>query len=181
MCGIAGVFGASDPATAEVMLRPLPYHGPDDEFLVSGRRSTSGARRLTIQNVEGGRQPLSNETGTGCGWPRTASSKISPSSDPPSGPRAIASTPVCTLRSPRISRASSACSPSRWLMSYVGGLTQGTLHPERVRRAGLVKPGGVATLLTRFQGSETAFANRVLSLLALHVWSEDFLGEGSVY
>ena len=66
-------------------------------------------------------------------------------------------------------------------MSYVGGLTQGTLYPERVRRAGLVKPEGVATLLTRLQGSETAFATRVLSLLALHVWSEDFLGEGSVY
>ena len=64
MCGIAGVFGKADPATVEVMLRRIPYRGPDDEFLVSGPRFTLGARRLSIIDVEGGRQPLSNETGT---------------------------------------------------------------------------------------------------------------------
>jgi len=64
MCGIAGIFGKSDPATVEIMLRRIAYRGPDDEFLVSGPRFTLGARRLSIQDVEGGRQPLSNETGT---------------------------------------------------------------------------------------------------------------------
>jgi asparagine synthase (glutamine-hydrolysing) len=64
MCGIAGVFGKADPATVEVMLRRIPYRGPDDEFLVSGPHFTLGARRLSIIDVEGGRQPLSNETGT---------------------------------------------------------------------------------------------------------------------
>jgi asparagine synthase (glutamine-hydrolysing) len=64
MCGIAGVFGKSDPATVEVMLRRIAYRGPDDEFLVSGPRFTLGTRRLSIQDVEGGRQPLSNETGS---------------------------------------------------------------------------------------------------------------------
>ena len=64
MCGIAGVFGKADPATVEVMLRRIAYRGPDDEFLISGTRFTLGARRLSILDVEGGRQPLSNETGT---------------------------------------------------------------------------------------------------------------------
>jgi asparagine synthase (glutamine-hydrolysing) len=64
MCGIAGVFGKSDPATVEVMLRRIAYRGPDDEFLVSSPRFTLGARRLSILDVEGGRQPLSNEAGT---------------------------------------------------------------------------------------------------------------------
>src|SRR5215831_101906 len=64
MCGIAGVFGKADPATVAEMLRRIAYRGPDDEFLVSGPRFTLGARRLSIIDVEGGRQPLSNETGT---------------------------------------------------------------------------------------------------------------------
>jgi asparagine synthase (glutamine-hydrolysing) len=64
MCGIAGVFGKADPATVVEMLRRIAYRGPDDEFLVSGPRFTLGARRLSIIDVEGGRQPLSNETGT---------------------------------------------------------------------------------------------------------------------
>lgn len=64
MCGIAGVFGKADPATVAVMLSRLAHRGPDDEFLVSGRRFTLGARRLAILDPEGGRQPLSNETGT---------------------------------------------------------------------------------------------------------------------
>ena len=64
MCGIAGIFGKADPSTVEVMLHRIAYRGPDDEFLVSGPRFTLGARRLSIIDVEGGRQPLSNETGT---------------------------------------------------------------------------------------------------------------------
>src|SRR5262245_60781294 len=64
MCGIAGVFGRPDPAVVETMLRRIAYRGPDDEFLVSGPRFTLGARRLSILDPEGGRQPLSNENGT---------------------------------------------------------------------------------------------------------------------
>lgn len=63
MCGIAGVFGRADPATTEVMLGRLAHRGPDDQFLVSGRRFTLGNRRLAIIDPEGGRQPLSNEAG----------------------------------------------------------------------------------------------------------------------
>ena len=64
MCGIAGVFGRSDPSTVETMLRRIAHRGPDDHFFVSGRSFTLGTRRLAIVDVEGGRQPLSNETGS---------------------------------------------------------------------------------------------------------------------
>jgi asparagine synthase (glutamine-hydrolysing) len=63
VCGIAGVFGKNDPDTIDRMLGRLGHRGPDDHFLVSGRFFTIGARRLAIIDVEGGRQPLSNETG----------------------------------------------------------------------------------------------------------------------
>ena len=36
-------------------------------------------------------------------------------------------------------------------------------------------------LMACFQGGETALASRVLSLLALYVWWEDYLGEGRLY
>jgi asparagine synthase (glutamine-hydrolysing) len=63
MCGIAGVFGRPDAGTVDIMLQRLAHRGPDDQFLVSGRRFTMGARRLSILDPEGGRQPLSNEMG----------------------------------------------------------------------------------------------------------------------
>lgn len=61
MCGIAGVFGKSDNNTVQSMLDKLIHRGPDDGFLVSGDEFTLGVRRLSIVDVEGGRQPLSNE------------------------------------------------------------------------------------------------------------------------
>lgn len=63
MCGIAGVLGRPDAATVDTMLARVAHRGPDDQFLVSGRRFTMGARRLSILDPEGGRQPLSNEMG----------------------------------------------------------------------------------------------------------------------
>ena len=64
MCGIAGVVGRADPTVVDRMLRSLTHRGPDDHFVVSGEEFTLGARRLAIIDVEGGRQPLSNETAT---------------------------------------------------------------------------------------------------------------------
>jgi len=46
------------------MLERMVHRGPDDSFLVSGEKFTLGARRLSIIDVEGGRQPLSNENAT---------------------------------------------------------------------------------------------------------------------
>lgn len=64
MCGIAGVFGRGERATVETMLATLVHRGPDDGFAVSGERFALGARRLSIIDVAGGRQPISNETAT---------------------------------------------------------------------------------------------------------------------
>ena len=64
MCGIAGVFGRGDRATVEAMLQTLHHRGPDDGFVVSGERFAIGARRLSIIDVAGGRQPISNENAT---------------------------------------------------------------------------------------------------------------------
>jgi asparagine synthase (glutamine-hydrolysing) len=64
MCGIAGVFGRGDRATVETMLTTILHRGPDDGFAVSGEHFALGARRLSIVDVAGGRQPISNETGS---------------------------------------------------------------------------------------------------------------------
>jgi asparagine synthase (glutamine-hydrolysing) len=70
---------------------------------------------------------------------------------------------------------------NQWLMSDFGGFTARVLDPERVRAAGMVRPEAVAALITRFHGGEASLANRVLSLIALHVWWEDYLGESRIY
>jgi asparagine synthase (glutamine-hydrolysing) len=63
MCGIAGIFGGADRDTLAAMLDALVHRGPDDGHLVSGRGFALGARRLSIMDLEAGRQPLSDETG----------------------------------------------------------------------------------------------------------------------
>lgn len=64
MCGICGVFGGSDRGTVEAMLTTLRHRGPDDGFIVGGEQFDLGARRLSIIDVAGGRQPMANESGT---------------------------------------------------------------------------------------------------------------------
>ncbi|MBI4550556.1 MAG: asparagine synthase (glutamine-hydrolyzing) [Candidatus Omnitrophica bacterium] len=69
MCGIAGVLhseskGAVDPAVLRAMNASLRHRGPDDEgYRVEGRVGLA-MRRLSIIDLEGGHQPISNETGT---------------------------------------------------------------------------------------------------------------------
>ena len=63
MCGIAGVFGLKDPHTVERMLRVMAHRGPDDQHLVAGDGYTIGARRLSIIDLDTGRQPLCSENG----------------------------------------------------------------------------------------------------------------------
>lgn len=58
MCGIAGVFGRRDPETVAKMLRVLAHRGPDDQHVVYGEGYTLGARRLSIIDLDHGRQPL---------------------------------------------------------------------------------------------------------------------------
>lgn len=64
MCGIAGIFGAPEPETLDRMLRVIRHRGPDDLLGVSGERFSLGAVRLSIVDVDGGRQPIANETGS---------------------------------------------------------------------------------------------------------------------
>jgi len=64
MCGICGTFGTGDIDTVNKMLPLISYRGPDDEYVVSGERYCIGARRLSIIDLSGGRQPLSNEDGS---------------------------------------------------------------------------------------------------------------------
>lgn len=77
MCGIAGIWRFGDHATAtrdearrvdgialRRMLAAIEHRGPDDEHAFEGERASAGVRRLSIIDVAGGRQPLSDERGT---------------------------------------------------------------------------------------------------------------------
>jgi len=64
MCGICGAFGEANRTVVEMMLETLRHRGPDDGHILSGHDFTIGARRLSIVDVAGGRQPLTNEDGT---------------------------------------------------------------------------------------------------------------------
>lgn len=68
MCGIAGFVkrGPSEAVDREIlkrMVQSLAHRGPDDEgYLIDGGAHL-GHRRLSIIDVEGGRQPIANEDG----------------------------------------------------------------------------------------------------------------------
>src|SRR5579871_4440018 len=68
MCGIAGALDLTEtrtfpPERLSAMLRALIHRGPDDEHTHQEPGITLGARRLSIVDLPGGRQPLSNERG----------------------------------------------------------------------------------------------------------------------
>lgn len=68
MCGIAGIYsfskGTDLGAGIRAMADSLTHRGPDDAgYFVSGRIAL-GHRRLSIIDLEGGRQPIFNEDGT---------------------------------------------------------------------------------------------------------------------
>ena len=68
MCGIAGLLALDGgPAPREAlapMLGALVHRGPDDEGVHVEGPIAFGTRRLSIIDVEGGHQPLSNEDGS---------------------------------------------------------------------------------------------------------------------
>ena len=64
MCGIAGIFGRPGRADVEAMLAALVHRGPDDEHVVGDASFALGTRRLAIQDVAAGRQPMCNERGS---------------------------------------------------------------------------------------------------------------------
>ena len=69
MCGICGIFEYErrEPFSAVLVRRmndTLRHRGPDDEGIYTGPGIGLGHRRLSIIDLAGGHQPLSNEDGT---------------------------------------------------------------------------------------------------------------------
>jgi asparagine synthase (glutamine-hydrolysing) len=59
MCGIAGIFGNSDPGGVQRMLAELSHRGPDDEGLYYDHAVVLGHRRLAIIDTSpAGHQPM---------------------------------------------------------------------------------------------------------------------------
>jgi asparagine synthase (glutamine-hydrolysing) len=68
MCGIYGMLHLDGAPAAADALRPMArltvHRGPDDEGVYADGPLAFGMRRLSIIDVAGGHQPLSNEDGT---------------------------------------------------------------------------------------------------------------------
>jgi asparagine synthase (glutamine-hydrolysing) len=68
MCGIAGLAGTrvspDDALLVQHMCRAIAHRGPDDSGLHVGAGVLLGHSRLSILDLEGGHQPISNEDGT---------------------------------------------------------------------------------------------------------------------
>jgi len=66
MCGIAGIWGQPDDARLRAMAAALAHRGPDDEGYWTQPSAGLGLvnRRLSIIDLPGGRQPITNEDGS---------------------------------------------------------------------------------------------------------------------
>src|SRR5210317_332868 len=62
MCGIAGCSGSNRVESTRRMTAALEHRGPDDEHYFSDDDVSFGFRRLSIVDLDGGRQPILNET-----------------------------------------------------------------------------------------------------------------------
>ncbi|MGH8236515.1 MAG: asparagine synthase (glutamine-hydrolyzing), partial [Steroidobacteraceae bacterium] len=69
MCGIYGILALSgtqqhDPSVLSRMGNAIVHRGPDDEGSFSDGQMLLGMRRLSIIDVAGGHQPITNEDGS---------------------------------------------------------------------------------------------------------------------
>src|SRR5215468_8465298 len=68
MCGIAGLFSLRGKPVSESevqgMCDAMVHRGPNDEGYYAGSGIVLGMRRLSIIDLDGGRQPVRNEDGT---------------------------------------------------------------------------------------------------------------------
>ena len=68
MCGIAGIVRFDGRPVLEddvrAMCRAMVHRGPDEEGVYLGAGVGLGMRRLSIIDLEGGQQPISNEDGS---------------------------------------------------------------------------------------------------------------------
>jgi asparagine synthase (glutamine-hydrolysing) len=64
MCGIAGIISPNNGRAIHAMTRAMIHRGPDGEGFYVDDCIALGQRRLSIIDIEGGKQPISNETDT---------------------------------------------------------------------------------------------------------------------
>src|SRR5215472_12901491 len=64
MCGICGFVGIQEDGLLERMTTSLSHRGPDGFGYFECAGVGLGHRRLSIIDVEGGRQPMENEDGS---------------------------------------------------------------------------------------------------------------------
>jgi len=64
MCGIAGFVGLDDDVLLHRMIEVLHHRGPDDTGFFSDKGVGLANARLSIIDIEGGHQPISNEDGS---------------------------------------------------------------------------------------------------------------------
>ncbi len=61
MCGICGCFGFGNEQIVRNMLGTIEHRGPDDQFYTYNSNFALGACRLSILDINNGRQPMANE------------------------------------------------------------------------------------------------------------------------
>jgi len=64
VCGIAGTWGFGDDQLIRAMTDAIAHRGPDGEGFYHGESVHLGNRRLAIQDVPGGWQPMASEDGS---------------------------------------------------------------------------------------------------------------------
>jgi asparagine synthase (glutamine-hydrolysing) len=64
VCGIAGTWGFGDEELIRAMTDTIAHRGPDGEGFYCRENVCLGSRRLAIQDVPGGSQPMANEDGS---------------------------------------------------------------------------------------------------------------------
>ena len=61
MCGITGIIPAYKNSAIKKMTQSLMHRGPDEDGYYHDDFIALGQRRLSIIDLEGGKQPISNE------------------------------------------------------------------------------------------------------------------------
>ncbi|MCV0399650.1 MAG: asparagine synthase (glutamine-hydrolyzing) [Nitrosarchaeum sp.] len=62
MCGIIGALNVGDESLLHKMCENIAHRGPDEEGIFKEENIGLGIRRLSIIDIDGGKQPISNET-----------------------------------------------------------------------------------------------------------------------
>ena len=63
MCGICGFYGLNDKNLLKKMSSAIKHRGPDDNGIFIDNNIALANQRLSIIDIKGGHQPLSNEEG----------------------------------------------------------------------------------------------------------------------